>query len=194
MKLKESVNGWRLRLRGEEFSFSRKKTMAAGLERYIETKKRTDEIRKGESQQTVVPWRALSSYYGKMYLRIHGLNDNISYASFHFLLVLFKFKRPKRLTRKFPSQILPLNESSISNSLLLFLLIARLDVVFIVRSNITKICLLNLIPRVEKRVDNDNTKLQDEKIIDWLAARTVDLIIIIGLIALLGYSIEKLGW
>lgn len=32
-----------------------KKTMAAGLERYIETKKRTDEIRKGESQQTVVP-------------------------------------------------------------------------------------------------------------------------------------------
>ncbi len=66
--------------------------------------------------------------------------------------------------------------------------------VFIVRLNITKICLLNLIPRVEKRVDNDNTKLQDEKIIDWLAARTVDLIIIIGLIALLGYSIEKLGW
>lgn len=129
-----------------------------------------------------------------MYLRIHGLNDNISYASFHFLLVLFKFKRPKRLTRKFPSQILPLNESSISNSLLLFLLIARLDVVFIVRLNITKICLLNPIPRVEKRVDNDNTKLQDEKIIDWLAARTVDLIIIIGLIALLGYSIEKLGW
>jgi len=89
---------------------------------------------------------------------------------------------------------LPLNESSISNSLLLFLLIARLDVVFIVRLNITKICLLNLIPRVEKRVDNDNTKLQDAKIIDWLAARTVDLIIIIGLIALLGYSIEKLGW
>jgi len=40
MKLKESVNGWRLRLRGEEFSFSRKKTMAAGLERYIETKKK----------------------------------------------------------------------------------------------------------------------------------------------------------
>ncbi len=74
------------------------------------------------------------------------------------------------------------------------MLIARLDVVFIVRLNITKICLLNLIPRVEKRVDNDNTKLQDEKIIDWLAARTVDLIIIIGLIALLGYSIEKLGW
>lgn len=66
--------------------------------------------------------------------------------------------------------------------------------VFIVRLNITKICLLNLIPRVEKRVDNDNTKLQDEKIIDWLAARTVDLTIIIGLIALLGYSIEKLGW
>ena len=74
------------------------------------------------------------------------------------------------------------------------MLIARLDVVFIVRLNITKICLLNLIPRVEKRVDNDNTKLQDEKIIDWLAARTVDLTIIIGLIALLGYSIEKLGW
>lgn len=74
------------------------------------------------------------------------------------------------------------------------MLIARLDVVFIVRLNITKICLLNLIPRVEKRVDNDNTKLQDAKIIDWLAARTVDLIIIIGLIALLGYSIEKLGW
>ena len=33
-----------------------------------------------------------------------------------------------------------------------------------------------------------------KKTIDWLAARTADLIVIIGLIVLLGYLLEKLGW
>jgi hypothetical protein len=54
MKLKESVNGWRLRLRGEEFSFSRKNNGGRSREVY-RNQKRTDEIRKGESQQTIVP-------------------------------------------------------------------------------------------------------------------------------------------